>query len=68
MVNWRTGDWPVAAVSEWGDDQPVSVAQVLVAVRHGGGDHAHNDGALLPVVTQLADPLEVLRATDARRV
>ena len=52
---------PVAAVRKRCDDKTAWVAQVLVGVGHGGGDHAHHDQVLLKVVAQLADPGEVVR-------
>ena len=51
---------PVAPVGEGGDDEAGGVAQVLVAVVDGGVGDAHQHLALLPVVAQLRQPLEVI--------
>lgn len=51
---------PVAAIRQWRDDQPARVAQVLVAVRHGGCDHLDQHVLVLPVVSHLTDPVKVL--------
>ena len=58
---------PVAAVRERSDDESACVAQVLEAVEYVGRDHAYCRVLLRPVVAQLADPLKVVRVTDARR-
>ena len=43
------------------DDQAARVAQVLVGVRDGRGDHAHYCRPLLEVVAQLRDPGKIVR-------
>lgn len=52
---------PVAAVGEGCDDQSRSVAEVLVAVLYRRRDHGYPDAAVLGVVPQLTDPVEVGR-------
>ena len=50
----------VAAVGERRDDEPRRVAEVLVAVLERRVDHARRRVRLLPVVAQLAQPVEVV--------
>lgn len=51
---------PVAPVGERCDDQSTCVTQVLVGVRHRGGDHLDLNQLLDEVVAKLADPGEVV--------
>ncbi len=57
---------PVSPVSQRGDDQSPGVAQVLVTVLYIGRDHADRDQGveLVPIISQLADPGEVLGRAD----
>jgi hypothetical protein len=53
---------PVAAISEWCDDQTRSVAQILVAVLKLGGDLCDNHVILRrPIVAQLRLPIKIER-------
>ena len=47
-------------VSKGSDDQTGGVAKVLIAVCKLGVDHACDEVVIFPVVTQLAQPLEVI--------
>ena len=50
---------PVTAVSQWRNDQPTSVAQVLKSVINRCGDHAHYDSLVLEIIAQLTNPRKV---------
>ena len=41
---------PVTSVGQRRDDESASIAEVLVAIRNPGGDHANYDPLLLPVI------------------
>ena len=56
----RSNQRAVASVREWSDHQTTSVSQIFVLVFHCGIDNSSNAVILLPVVPQLAQPVEVI--------
>ena len=49
----------VTSICEGSDDKPWRVAKILIAISQGGVDHASDEVLLLPVVTQLTQPLKI---------
>jgi len=59
-----TAQGSVASISEWGDDQSWRVTKILVVVLQNTVDDLGPDIVVLPIVSELREPLEVLRVAD----
>lgn len=55
---------PIASICKWGYDQTQRIAQIFITIFGFCCNHSHYYILLLPVVSQLRNPLEVIQVCD----
>ena len=65
LTNFQAMFLPVAAISERRNDESPWVSQIFIAIINICRDHTNHHWLLLKIISQLSQPLEIIRITNA---